>query len=182
MMNVETVRSNLNTINLLNERSQVRAVQAVREKIEKSVDPLGTANSIITMFGCKPIDNNQAALIKAQAVILAAQKAAIAGTSVDENELDAIGESKVKDIMSNVTTATATETTKPRSKKGAKRERAVELYKANADKPIKTIAVTIADEMNVSLANAYTYVYNVRKMLGLETSPRGRKPKTVAQN
>lgn len=181
MMNIETVRSNLNTINLLNEKSQVRAVQAVREKIEGSADPLGAANSIITMFGCKPIDNNQAALIKAQAVILAAQKAAIAGSSVEESELDAIGDSKVKDIMNEIPTAPVTTEAKRSGKKGAKRERAVELYKANADQPIKTIAITIADEMGVSLANAYTYVYNVRKLLGLETSPRGRKPKTVAQ-
>lgn len=178
-MNVETVRSNLDTINLLGEKSQIRAVQLVREKVENSSDPLNAANSIIKMFGCVPIDSsNQAALIKAQAVILAAQKAAIAGKNVDEQELNAIGDSKVKDIMDTLPPPTTqSPEAKPHSKKGAKRERAIELYKANSDKPIKTIAITLAEEMNVSLANAYTYIYNVRKMLGLETQSRGRKPK-----
>ena len=54
---------------------------------------------------------------------------------------------------------------KPKGKKGAKRAIAAQIYMENKDKPNKDIVFLVAEALGVTMANAYTYVYIVKKEL-----------------
>lgn len=182
VMKVEQIRKNLESVGLLNEVSQIRTVRAIRATVEGSLDPLKSANSVVVQFGGKPEQEEKAALVKAQSLILQAQHAARTNVDLNENEAEKIAKQKVKDVMdafptvAKVTTSPVQSSGEPKVKRGGKREQAKEIYLANKSKHVKEIAITISELMNVSIANAYTYIYNVKKDLGEPTSSRGRKP------
>jgi len=56
---------------------------------------------------------------------------------------------------------------KPKGKKGAKRAIAAQIYMENKDKPNKDIVFLVAEALGVTMANAYTYVYIVKKELAV---------------
>jgi hypothetical protein len=175
---IDRVKENLEKFGVTGMDSDSATVQAIRATIQHSPNPLAMANNILRDFGAQPENENVvSAIVKAQAVVLKAKEAARTGSDLNEDEMEIQANEKVQDMVDKGIITKIQKVGKPTaSKKGAKRDRAKELYLSFKDKPIKEIAVEISAAMDVSLANAYTYIYNVKKMLGEATGTRGRKP------
>lgn len=149
--------------------SENRAIQRTREYLDDQPNPLKTANQIMSRFNIPPVDNVK----KAYVFVMTAVEQSMKSESPDITAImdkansrigritDIIGPSAfVVDKEENVNKAA------PGSRKGSKREIAKSLFLENKEtKSDKEIIALIAEELEVTTQNAYTYLYNVKKLL-----------------
>lgn len=146
-----------------------RAIMRTREYLDNQANPLKAANHIITKFNIPPVDNVKKAYVFAMTAV--EQSLSTDAPSIEtimdkaNNRIrritDIIGPSAFvveKEVNENKST--------PGSRKGSKREVAKSLYLENKDsKTDKEIIALISAELEVTTQNAYTYLYNVKKLL-----------------
>lgn len=155
----------LNKLRIEPGSSTTRAVTTVREFLDNQRNPLGAANSILVHHGMKPLLNSKKAYIYALSIV---------------EELVNDREIVIKDIMSKANARIERITDimgpyafveeqpasveEPSTKKGGKRAIARELYyKYKDSKSDKDIITLVEKELKVTKANAYTYIYLVKK-------------------
>lgn len=168
MITVDSIKSNLSNLGVLDMDSSTTTVQFVRNMIQNAPRPLDLANRILKDFNVEKSDDVVSAIIKAQSVILKAKESISENFELDESDLETYAQEKVSQMQTmGLVSNVGRKASRPSGeKKGSKRALATELYLANKDKPLKELAELIATEMNVSIANARTYIYNVKKALG----------------
>ena len=168
MITVDSIKSNLSNLGVLDMDSSTTTVQFVRNMIQNAPRPLDLANRILKDFNVEKSDDVVSAIIKAQSVILKAKESISENFELSESDLETYAQEKVSQMQTmGLVSNVGRKANRPSGeKKGSKRALATELYLANKDKPLKELAELIATEMNVSIANARTYIYNVKKALG----------------
>ena len=159
----------LNSLNIERNGSEIRAIQHTRDYLDNHPDPLRAANSIIGKFKIPPLDNVKKAYVFAMTAVEQSMKhdyptiEAIMKRANDRitHITDMIGPAAfVVEKEENLNKAPSG------SRRGSKREFAKSLYLDNKDTMNdKEIIALIATEMQVSMPNAYTYLYNVKKLL-----------------
>lgn len=149
--------------------SVTRAIHRTREYLDGQPDPLKTANQIINRFQIPPIDNVK----KAYVFVMTAVEQSMNTQSPSIQSIMEKANSRITHITDIIgPTAFVVEKevnenkSAPGSRKGSKREVAKSLYLENKDtKSDKEIIAMIATELEVTMQNAYTYLYNVKKLL-----------------
>lgn len=148
------------------------AINMAREYLDNSKNPLGAANSILIDHGVKPHLNSKVAYIYALTVIESLVKGEeIAPASVVERS-----ETRINNITRKMGAGAFKEEVvasidEPSTKKGGKRAVAREIYfKYRVDKKEKEIIDIIAQELQVSKPNAYSYVYLIKKEMKNDNS------------
>lgn len=168
MLATNTIEKNLSNYGVLDFTSDTGVVQFVRNMIQNAPRPLDLANRILRDFNVEETDDVVSGIIRAQSVILKAKEAIANKQELSEEELEANASEKVSQMqtMGLVSNVGRKPSRASGEKKGSKRALATEIYLANKDRPLKQLAEIIATEMDVSMANARTYIYNVKKALG----------------
>ncbi len=159
----------LKKIDVKREGSVNRAIMQTRDYLDNQVDPLKTANQIISKFNIPPIDNVKKAYVF---VMTAVEQSMKTNTPDIKAIMDKANQriSRITDIIGPGAFVVEKEVNEnksaPGSRKGSKREVAKTLYLENKDtKSDKEIISLIAEELEVTAQNAYTYLYNVKKLL-----------------
>jgi hypothetical protein len=168
MLASNVIEKNLADLGVLDMDSSTGTVQFVRNMIQNAPRPLDLANRILKNFEVSETDDVVSGIIRAQSVILKAKEAVLNKRDISSEELNEHANKQVAQMqtMGLVSNVGRKASRTNGEKKGSKRLLATELYLANKDKPLKDLAEIIATEMNVSMANARTYIYNVKKALG----------------
>lgn len=168
MLASNVIEKNLANYGLLDFDSDTGVVRFVRNMIQNAPRPLELANRILRDFKVQETDDVVSGIIKAQSVLLQAKEALSNKLEVNEEDLEVKSTKKIEEMqtMGLVSNISRKPSRSSGEKKGSKRAVATELYLANKDKPLKELASIIASEMDVSMANARTYIYNVKKALG----------------
>lgn len=149
--------------------SVTRAIQRTRDYLDNQANPLKAANHIITKFDIPPIDNVKKAYVFAMTAVEQSLK-------TDSPSIETIMEkanariARITDIIGPgafvVEKEENTNKAAPGARKGSKREVAKSIYLEFKDKiGDKEIIAKIAEELEVTTQNAYTYLYNVKKLL-----------------
>lgn len=153
-----------------------RAVHAVGLRIDDSSDPLRVANKIITSLGAKPVSNTIMAGILAKALV---EQAVITGESYNvENAVNVASEKylKIERTLPYIfaggehdktpvygTPVVPGKKAKGGGKSNDKKAQALEIYNRESGKGLTgtAIAQIIAQEMDITVANAQYYVTRV---------------------
>lgn len=143
-----------------------RAIQNTRSYIDNQSDPQKAANGLLLKLGVEvPFIND---LNKARIFAMTTVEQAVKTNSINPEQVIAKAEQSfdtlTKQSMFAKPEAPVIEG-KPKGKKGAKRAIAAQIYMENKDKPNKDIVFLVAEALGVTMANAYTYVYIVKKEL-----------------
>lgn len=146
--------------------SVIRAIQNTREYIDNQSDPQKAANGLLLKLGVEvPFIND---LNKARIFAMTTVEQAVTQNTINPEQVIAKAEKSfdklTKESMFGKVEA-PTFGDKPKGKKGAKRAIAAQIYMENKDKPNKDIVFLVAEALGVTMANAYTYVYIVKKEL-----------------
>lgn len=167
MLASNVIEKNLNELGVMGMDDSTSTVQFVRNMIQNAPRPLELANDILKTFDVEGTEDVISAIIKAQSVILKAKEVVESKRNISAEELNEHATAKIAEMqtMGLVSNAGRKATRSSGEKKGSKRAVATELYLANKDKSLKELAGIIATEMGVSVANARTYIYNVKKAL-----------------
>ena len=148
--------------------SVVRAIQNTRSYIDSQSDPQKAANSLLLKLGVEvPFIND---LDKARIFAMTTVEQAVKNNSINPEQVVASAEQKFDSLSKQSMFAKPASVTigdKPKGKKGAKRAIAAQIYMENKDKPNKDIVFLVAEALGVTMANAYTYVYIVKKELAV---------------
>ena len=146
-----------------------RAIMRTREYLDNQANPLKAANYIITKFNIPPLDNVKKAYVFAMTAV---EQSLNSDTPSIETIMDKANKriSRITDIIGPSAFVVEKEVNEnkstPGSRKGSKREVAKSLYLENKDsKTDKEIIALISAELEVTTQNAYTYLYNVKKLL-----------------
>jgi len=149
--------------------SVTRAIFRTREFLDGQPDPLKTANQIITKFKIPPVDNVKKAYVF---VMTAVEQSMNTQNPSIQSIMDKANSriTHITDIIGPAAFVVEKEVNEnkavPGSRKGSKREIAKSIYLENKDtKSDKDIISMIAQELDVTMQNAYTYLYNVKKLL-----------------
>ena len=146
--------------------SLTRAIQNTRAYIDKQSDPQKVANGLLMKLGVEvPFIEN---IDKARIFVMTTVEQAVTQNNINPEQVVAKAEKSVEKLsQSGLLTKPASVTIgdKPKGKKGAKRAIAAQIYMENKDKPNKDIVFLVAEALGVTMANAYTYVYIVKKEL-----------------
>lgn len=166
----------LNKLGLQPGMSVSRAIHNVGLKIDDSSDPLRAANKIITALGAKPVSNTIMANVLAKALV---EQAVLSGDTYDVDKAVAVAAEKylkIERTMPYVFAGSGEGSTpvlnKPirggTSKKSAgktndKKTQALEVYNRESGKGLTgtAIAKIIAQELDITIANAQYYVTRV---------------------
>ena len=159
----------LSKLDIQRNMSEVRAIQKTRDYLDSQANPLRAANFIIQKFNIPHIDNVKKAYVFAMTAVEQSMKS-------DAPNIQAIMDranarvSRLTDIIGPAAFIVQKEDNpnkaEPGSRKGSKREIAKTIYLENKAKlDDKAIIAMIADELEVTQQNAYTYLYNVKKLL-----------------
>lgn len=152
----------LQTLNLSKGMSINRAIVQASEYIDNQPNPLRFSNAIVQTLEV-PL-SYISDLDEAKVVALATVEQLL---TMDTFEPDAAADAialKLERIRKKMPFAFRTETVVTK-KRGGKRDQARQIYVANKDLPTKEIIAIVAKELEVTLQNAYTYVYLVKKSL-----------------
>lgn len=146
--------------------SVTRAIQNTRAYIDSQSDPQKVANGLLMKLGVEVpfIDN----LDTARIFVMSTVEQAVTQNLVNPEQVIAKAEKSVEKLSQSgllSKPASVTVNGKPKGKKGAKRAIAAQIYMENKDKPNKDIVFLVAEALGVTMANAYTYVYIVKKEL-----------------
>lgn len=159
----------LNSLNIKRSGSEGQAIQNVRNYLDNHPNPLRAANIIIGKFNIPPLDNVKKAYIFAMTIVEQSMKHdyPIIET-IMKRANDRI--TYITNIFGPAAFVVEKEDNPNKapsgSRRGSKRELAKSLYLDNKDTMNdKEIIALIAAEMQVSMSNAYTYLYNVKKLL-----------------
>lgn len=168
MLASAVIEKNLADYGVLDFTSDSGVVQFVRNMIQNAPRPLDLANRILRDFKVQETDDVVSGIIKAQSVLLSAKEALAGNIDLNEEDLEISSTKKIEQLqtMGLVSNVGRRPSRSSGERKGSKRAIATEIYLANKDKPLKELASLIATEMDVSMANARTYIYNVKKALG----------------
>ena len=166
---MKTQNAVMSKLQLVPGMSPNRAIQSVREFLDNQPDSLQAANRIMSAFDLKPETNKRKAYVFAMAAI----ENAVKQESLDPKDImdranvsiDRIVRSMGPGALEMPIEVQVTPNGKPRSKKGSKRAVAKQLYLENRDKGDKVVIDLIAKALDVTVQNAYTYVYLVKKEL-----------------
>jgi len=167
--NMNVANELLNKLDIDRKSSVNRAIYRTREYLDGQPDPLKTANSLMGKFKIPPVDNVK----KAYVFVMTAVEQSM---NNDIPSIQAIMDkansriNRITDIIGPAAFVVEKEENSnksaPGSRKGSKRDVAKTLYIENkASKSDKEIIAMIAEELEVTLQNAYTYLYNVKKLL-----------------
>jgi hypothetical protein len=159
----------LNKLDIDRGMSEVRAIAQTREYLDRNANPLRAANFIITKFNIPPVDNVKKAYVFAMTAVEQSLK-------TDTPDIQSIMDranariDRLTDIIGPAAFVVHKEDNPnkaaPGARKGSKREIAKSVYLEFKDtKTDKEIISLIAEELEVTTQNAYTYLYNVKKLL-----------------
>lgn len=166
----------LNKLGLQPGMSVSRAISLIGTKIDDSSDPLRAANKIITSFGAQPVSNTIMANILAKALI---EQAVLSGSSYDVEKSIAVASEKylkIERTMPYVFAGSGEGSTpvlnkpvragggkKSSGKTNDKKTQALEIYNRESGKGLTgtAIAKIIAEELEITVANAQYYVTRV---------------------
>lgn len=159
----------LKKVNVERGGSEVRAIHTVREYLDNQANPLKAANFIITRFNIPPLDNVKKAYVYAMTVVEQSLKTDTPSIEVIMAKANARID-RITDIIGPAAFVVEKEENEnkaaPGSRKGSKREVAKSIYLEFKDKiSDKEIIEKISAELEVTAQNAYTYLYNVKKLL-----------------
>ncbi|NBP58525.1 hypothetical protein EBU71_18720 [bacterium] len=149
--------------------SENRAIQRTREYLDCQPNPLKTANLIMSKFDIPAIDN----IKKAYVFVMTAVEQSMKSETPDIQTIMQKANSRINRITDIIGPAAFVvekednvNKAAPGSRKGSKREIAKTIYLENKEsKSDKEIIALISTELEVTLQNAYTYLYNVKKLL-----------------
>lgn len=143
-----------------------RAIQNTRSYIDNQSDPQKAANGLLMKLGVDvPFIND---LDKARIFAMTTVEQAVKTNNINPEQVIAKAEQSFDTLSKQsmfAKPASVTVGEKPKGKKGAKRAIAAQIYMENKDKPNKDIVFLVAEALGVTMANAYTYVYIVKKEL-----------------
>lgn len=159
----------LKKIDVVRGSSINRAIQRTREYLDSQANPLKTANHITTKFNIPPTDNVK----KAYVFVMTAVEQSM---ETDTPSIQAIMDKanarikRITDIVGPSAFVVEKEENENKaaagSRKGSKREVAKAIYLEFKDSlSDKEIITKISEELEVTTQNAYTYLYNVKKLL-----------------
>lgn len=147
-----------------------KLVEKIREFLDDQGDPLKVSNSINSKFGIPFEPNVKKAYLYTMVALeqdlffspTNIEKIMARANSCMQNITDLIGpgafyveESKPKDPIDS----------SGKVRHGSRRKIALEIYEQNQDKSEKEIIKMIAEQLDVTKQNAYTYVYLIKKDL-----------------
>lgn len=153
-----------------------RAIHSVGLKIDDSSDPLRAANKIIISLGAQPVSNSIMANILAKALV---EQAVLSGASYDTEKSIAIASEKYLKIERTMpyifagsgegstpilnTPVAAGSSKKSAGKSNDKKALALDIYNRESGKGLTgtAIAKIIAEELEITVANAQYYVTRV---------------------
>ena len=157
----------LNKMGLKPGMSVNRAINKVGLDISESRDPLSTANRIIVSLGGQPVGKTIRADVIAKALI---EQAVLCGSNYKAENALIIAEAKFSKIEATMPYVFAgsddsrvvNAKVEVKEKRGGdKKERALEIYNREKGKNGTEIAKMIAEEIDITFANAYYYVSRV---------------------
>lgn len=157
----------LNKMGLKPGMSVNRAINKVGLDISESRDPLSTANRIIVSLGGQPVGKTIRADVIAKALI---EQAVLCGSNYKAENALVIAEAKFSKIEATMPYVFAgsddsrvvnTKVEVKEKRGGDKKERALEIYNREKGKNGTEIAKMIAEEIDITFANAYYYVSRV---------------------
>lgn len=166
----------LNKLGLQPGMSVSRAIHVVGLQIDESSDPLRAANKIITSLGAKPVSNTIMANVLAKALI---EQAVLSGDTYNAESAVAVAAEKylkIERTMPYIFAGSGEGSTpvlnkpirggvgkKSAGKSNDKKTQALEIYNRESGKGLTgtAIAKIIADELEITVANAQYYVTRV---------------------
>ena len=159
----------LSKLNIQRNMSEVRAIQMTRDYLDNQVNPLRAANYISQKFNIPQNDNVKKAYVFAMTAVEQSMKSENPNIQAIMDRANARID-RLTDIIGPRAFVVEKEDNpnkaEPGSRKGSKREIAKTIYLENkATLDDKAIIALIADELEVTQQNAYTYLYNVKKLL-----------------
>lgn len=159
----------LNKLSLERGMSEVRAISQTRDYLDRNVNPLKAANFIIQKFNIPPVDNVKKAYVYAMTVVEHSLKTETPDIQAIMDRANARID-RLTDIIGPAAFVVHKEENPnkaaPGARKGSKREIAKSIYLENKKtKSDKEIIELISAELEVTSQNAYTYLYNVKKLL-----------------
>ncbi len=149
--------------------SEVRAIQQTRDYLDSHSNPLKAANYIVQKFNIPPIDNVKKAYVFAMTAVEQSLKSETPDIQAIMDRANARIH-RLTDIIGDSAFVVHKEDNPnkaaPGARKGSKREIAKSIYLENKEtKNDKEIITLISQELEVTAQNAYTYLYNVKKLL-----------------
>lgn len=159
----------LKKIDLARGGSINRAIQRTREYLDGQPNPLKTSNSITSKFNIPPTDNVK----KAYVFVMTAVEHSLESDAPDIQAIMDKANARIKritDIVGPNAFVVEKEQNENKaaagSRKGSKREVAKSIYlEFKESLTDKEIIAKISTELDVTTQNAYTYLYNVKKLL-----------------
>lgn len=155
----------LDRLGLVPGMSVTRAITEVGNRINESTDQLSEANRIIVSLGSKPVGNFVVADIIAKSLI---EQAVLRGDSYNPIAATTFANAKVEKIKQTLpyVFASAEEQTTNNTESssrgnGDKKARAYEIFVREEGKTKGEVATIIANEIDITYANAYYYVSRV---------------------
>ena len=156
----------LSKLDLVKGMSVNYAVVKVRDYIDSQPDPVRASNQILSSLGLPATFTNE--VRKSSIYALAAIEQAITQEDFDVEATMSISDAKFARIYKMMPFlfkdehADGESKSKP-SRKGAKTQLALEIYKSNIDKSDKEIMDLFQEILEITKPNAYTYLYNLKK-------------------
>lgn len=159
----------LTKLDIQRNMSEVRAIQQARNYLDSHANPLRAANHIVQKFNIPPIDNVKKAYVFAMTAVEQSLKSENPNIQAIMDRANARID-RLTDILGAGAFVVHKEDNPnkaaPGARKGSKREVAKSVYLENKEtKSDKEIIELISQELEVTAQNAYTYLYNVKKLL-----------------
>jgi len=157
----------LRKLNVAEGMSPNLAIQRTREYLDNQPDRLKAANQIMARFGL-PKEVNQR---KAYVFVMSAVEKMVKGEEVSSETVIERANKSFKNIEQLVgpNAFKVEQTEEPgKTRKGSKREVAKQLYLEYKEQGEPFVMSKIMEALDVTKANAYTYVYLVKKDLGVK--------------
>lgn len=165
-MNNLQLNSVLSKLDINSKTGLSRAIQNTRSYIDNQSDPQKAANGLLLKLGVEvPFIND---LDKVRIFAMTTVEQAVTQNTVNPQAVIEKSEQRFDKLQKEGMFAKPQAIVidgKPKGKKGAKRAVAAQIYMENKDKPNKDIVFLVAEALGVTMANAYTYVYIVKKEL-----------------
>jgi len=160
---------------LYNIHGPLKASMDITEKIRNSVNPVKSANKLIHTFGGKLIENSREAALVSGIYLKKVQEAIVAEKDLDYEEVnEAIDKSK-----KNLTTfynydpfVKKEDDNLVETKRSGKISFVRSIYMEMKDEPNSAIVEKVCKELNIDKARAHSYLYQVRKTLGTQSSKK----------
>ena len=152
----------MSKLNLSKGMSVNRAIVQSSDYIDNQSDPLKASNSIMKSLGMPQYEFVEPTQAKVMA--LASIEQLLVMDEFDPSKADEIATAKFERLRAKMPYAVKG-TIVSKSRKGAKRDVARQIYLENKGKDDKEIIALVAREMEITPQNAYTYIYLIKKDL-----------------